>query len=719
MVADRVGGSQAARRLLAQAEGLRVTEDDAQASEQLERALKLGALEPALEAELRIKLADCYYDLNESERGYEVVGPVLDNPPDEIWRARALVRVARVLYFRAETDAARSACLTASARLASTVHHLDYALAQLWLGHTERLIAGFPGARRAYRAAIASAERAGSLWLQAAGLNSLGSLETRSGRLALAEQLLLEARALDKDAGHRPDVARVHFGLAVCRLHAGNWSGAEESLARADEIQRALGDHKGLVLNRALEARGLRLRGRDASAVLDEVDRRAAELDLVRLRAQVREERGYAALDRGEFEVAREHFEALLGRSVRGLVGDDVLYDVRNGLALALLELGQRDRASEEARLSLEGACKSDDSLSEAGARITLGRIDHDIAEIERAIAALSNAGAGPELLRAHRAAVSVLGPVPERAWHIRQVQRLEAELGLAPAALDARGGSALDEGRVPIPADVTEQVLALASFGGGVLVRGESGVGRAQVVAAIHEASSREGPLVRLNCRGVSSNRFIRELLGEAEQGGALARAQGGTLALENVDHLSPESRAVLHRELEVAGSGSSWAVVSTAAGGFGPGPDSAFAPDLFARIAGITITVPSLAQRPGSIRIAVESWTGRTLSPRLYTALARYRWPGNFTELREAVRAALFLAKGAPLEPRHFPNLAGASQERHGLRTLIDELETREIVRALEETDGNKTKAAELLGISRKGLFDRLKRLGLWDRP
>ncbi|MBZ0268231.1 hypothetical protein K8I85_08745, partial [bacterium] len=432
----------------------------------------MGALGSRLEAEIRIRLADCYRDLNDHEASYRVIGPVLDDPPDSLWRARALVRLARVLYFRGDPDAARAASVDAVQLLAPTDHHDDYAQAQLWLGHSLRLLGDSDAARSALRAAVASARRGRSAWLEAGALGSLGHLETRSGRLRDAERALSEALQVDTDASHRAGQAKTRLHLAVCRLHAGNWSGFEESLAGAERAYRELGDRRGLALTTLMRARSERLRGRDGGRWLDEAAEHAASSADARARVQVSEERGYVALECEEFAEAVRIFEGILARIRIEEVGEDMIFDCLGGLARGLAGLGRRDEAEPHAQQAVWLSTEANDRLAAASAGITLGLVREDAEPIEASIAVLSAAGARCELLSAHRAAAHVLRRKPARAWHLEQEARLVEELGLEGKHPERTAWSADDIAQLEGMVDVVRRAREMADFEGGILVK-------------------------------------------------------------------------------------------------------------------------------------------------------------------------------------------------------------------------------------------------------
>jgi two-component system, NtrC family, response regulator len=149
-------------------------------------------------------------------------------------------------------------------------------------------------------------------------------------------------------------------------------------------------------------------------------------------------------------------------------------------------------------------------------------------------------------------------------------------------------------------------------------------------------------------------------------------------------------------------------------------------FREDLFYRLAEIVVTVPPLRDRPGDAVLLAHSFARRYadeqkrarigLSDEALAAIERHRWPGNVRELENVMKRAVILADGPVLRASDL-GLDGAAQEEEplNLREARDSAERRELVRALARANGNLSKAADLLGISRPTLYDLLNRFGL----
>ncbi|MFT3837341.1 MAG: sigma 54-interacting transcriptional regulator [Myxococcaceae bacterium] len=276
------------------------------------------------------------------------------------------------------------------------------------------------------------------------------------------------------------------------------------------------------------------------------------------------------------------------------------------------------------------------------------------------------------------------------------------------------------------------------------VLVTGETGAGKDIIARVIHERSPRaHGPFVRLNCAAIAESLLESELFGHqkgaftgatAPRQGLIESADGGTLFLDEVGELSPALQAKLLHVLEtrqvtrVGGTapvevdvrfiGATWRRLAdeSAAG--------TFRRDLYYRLAGTTLEVPPLRERPDEIvplaeRFAKEIAAGLGRSPPSFTpevtrALQKHAWPGNVRELRNAIEVAV-LTHGDTIDSidlaRAAPPEAPAAQAQAAFALSADELAERDrIIAALESCAGNQTRAAKALGWARSTLASKL---------
>jgi DNA-binding NtrC family response regulator len=283
------------------------------------------------------------------------------------------------------------------------------------------------------------------------------------------------------------------------------------------------------------------------------------------------------------------------------------------------------------------------------------------------------------------------------------------------------------------------------------VLIVGESGTGKELVANAIHKNSERAGrPFVKVNSAALSPTLLESELFGH-EKGaftGAVARrtgrfeqADGGTLFLDEIGELSIDLQAKLLRVLQmgqferVGGDESLQVDVRVLAATnrdlharIGEG---LFREDLLYRLNVLTIELPTLRQRREDIPLLAEHilrklahkyvWPNLALAPETLTYLSAQAWPGNVRELQNVLARAAILARGRIIgieDVRTTTASADPSEPASGsllLRDLLAETERRAIRQALEQEKWNRTKAARLLGISRRQLFDKIRQYGL----
>ncbi len=284
------------------------------------------------------------------------------------------------------------------------------------------------------------------------------------------------------------------------------------------------------------------------------------------------------------------------------------------------------------------------------------------------------------------------------------------------------------------------------------VLLLGETGVGKEIFAEMVHRASRRAAkPLLRLHCAALPDNLLESELFGHekgaftgAAQGkpGLLETAEGGTVFLDEIGEVSPAVQVKLLRVLEerrvtrVGGLRSRALDIRIVAATHRDLNEAVasgrFRQDLYFRLAGISLTIPPLRARPGELDPLARHFlaegarrAGRAVPPDISDeALARLRghtWPGNLRELRNAMERAVLLAAGGPIEPEHLTGI-GAAQlvagEADNLRDEIAALERQRILDALARCAGNQTQAAQLLGMPRRTLINRLAAYGL-PRP
>jgi two-component system response regulator AtoC len=274
------------------------------------------------------------------------------------------------------------------------------------------------------------------------------------------------------------------------------------------------------------------------------------------------------------------------------------------------------------------------------------------------------------------------------------------------------------------------------------VLVLGETGTGKEVMARLVHRLSPRAaGPFVGVNCAALSASLLESELFGHEKgaftgaveaRAGLFEAADRGTLFLDEVGELPPtaqvkllrvlEERSVLRVGARVARSVDFRLVSATNRDLEAEVAAGAFRQDLFFRLNGFTLTLAPLRERTSEIAVLARAFLkqaapryGRAevpgISAEAIAALERHAWPGNLRELRNVIERALVLCDGEAVLPAHLPEkIAGApglpAARQHERRRILD---------ALELCAGNQSRAAKMLGISRRTLVTRLDELDI----
>ncbi|MGZ8868166.1 MAG: sigma-54-dependent transcriptional regulator [Thermoanaerobaculia bacterium] len=284
------------------------------------------------------------------------------------------------------------------------------------------------------------------------------------------------------------------------------------------------------------------------------------------------------------------------------------------------------------------------------------------------------------------------------------------------------------------------------------VLVLGESGTGKELVAEAIHRNSRRRsGPFVKVNLGGISSTLFESEMFGHVRgaftdaretRKGRFEMADGGTIFLDEIGELDAGSQVKLLRVLqdrtfEVLGSSKTRNVdVRVIAATNRPLPELAsrgeFREDLLYRLNLITMNVPPLRDRRGDIatlsrhflQMAAQAYgvDAESMTPRAVEWLRTQSWPGNVRQLRQLIDRAVLIRGRRELDAEDFIAVqdAGGREARSGSlpdagTMTLDEIEKAMIEKCLRHYEGNVSRAAEALGLSRAALYRRLEKHGL----
>ena len=300
---------------------------------------------------------------------------------------------------------------------------------------------------------------------------------------------------------------------------------------------------------------------------------------------------------------------------------------------------------------------------------------------------------------------------------------------------------------------EMEELISAMAPSDANVLITGESGVGKEVVANEIHSKSRRAGkPLVKLNCAAFPQTMIESELFGYVKGAftgamndfpGMIAEARGGTLFLDEISEMPADLQTRFLRVLqggEYRSLGSTrmskadFRVITATNRPIAQAlAENRLRSDLYYRINTFQIEVPPLRERKEDIPPLVNTFVQRfakqlgkaepTIAPEAFQKLLDYSWPGNVRELQNAIEYAVVLArndiigiKELPAEIQLPPALqtSPAPVRRSGVASL-DDMERETILQALTQTHGNKKKAAELLGIQRPTLYNKMKRYAI----
>lgn len=303
-------------------------------------------------------------------------------------------------------------------------------------------------------------------------------------------------------------------------------------------------------------------------------------------------------------------------------------------------------------------------------------------------------------------------------------------------------------EGHSPVAQDLYRLVALVAPTPLSVLINGASGTGKEYVAHRIHELSKRvNGPFVAIDCGALTKELAASELFGHTKGAftgalnnkvGAFEQAQGGTLFLDEVGNLSYDVqvqllRALQERRIRPVGSAEERSidirlVCATNENMTEAITQGRFREDLFHRINEFTLHMPLLRERGRDIIEFAHYFLQQAnhelgrhithLSPDAEQALLQYAWPGNLREMRNIItRAALLTEEGNTLTSTQLllPNPPSSIAIPNSLSLKVSQSdELSRIQEALQITGGNKSRAAKLLGIDRKTLYNKLAQLG-----
>jgi len=336
-----------------------------------------------------------------------------------------------------------------------------------------------------------------------------------------------------------------------------------------------------------------------------------------------------------------------------------------------------------------------------------------------------------------------------EKALHQR---KLEQENLYLKERLGDRFDFSSIIGRSPKMQDLFETIALVAPSEATVLIVGESGTGKELIANAIHQNSPRTArPFIKVNCAALPETLLESELFGH-EKGaytGALARKQGrfqlahtGSIFLDEVGEMTPTTqtkilRVLQEREFEPLGGTQTMKVDTRVIAASNKNLEEEiqqgnFREDLYYRLNVVTLEVPTLRERREDISLLADFFLKqyaeknqrliKGFTPRAMDLLIRHTWPGNVRELENVVERAVIMTRNDMISEAELPDgIKGPDdkEERGGFDVRpgrsLKEMEREMIIRTLDGTDGNRTRAAEILGISRRTLQLKLKDYGI----
>jgi len=326
-----------------------------------------------------------------------------------------------------------------------------------------------------------------------------------------------------------------------------------------------------------------------------------------------------------------------------------------------------------------------------------------------------------------------------ENRWLKERIRKIQDDYHFGNMVAKSKGMEAVFK--------IAEKV---AQYDTTVLICGASGTGKELVAQGIHSAGKRaKNPMVPVNCGGIPENLLESELFGykrgaftgaDSDRKGLFEEADRGTIFLDEIGELPLSLQVKLLRVLqenEIRPVGDSKTkkidvriITATSKNLEDEAKNGTFREDLFFRLNVMPIQLPPLKDRLEDIPLLSQHFINRFnisleknikgITPAAMSILLKYHWPGNVRELGNVIERAAVLAEEAILTPKNFPLDLGESRERekvedffdgHSLKAAQKILEKRLIIKALEATNGNRTKAARILEISHPSLLSKIK--------
>jgi len=335
-----------------------------------------------------------------------------------------------------------------------------------------------------------------------------------------------------------------------------------------------------------------------------------------------------------------------------------------------------------------------------------------------------------------------VLTLMIDRAFRLYDLQEENRRLREAQSPEGLRGLITRD----PEMLRACRTIERVAPTNATVMILGESGTGKELLARGVHELSPRKSQrFVAINCAAIPESLLESELFGY-EKGaftgaakqtiGKIETAHKGTLFLDEIGDLPGSLQAKLlrflqQRSIERLGGREEIAVdvrvvCATHQNLKALIADGRFREDLYYRLAEIVVTAPPLRERPGEAALLAHAFVLRftdeykrpamTLMPDALNAIEQHPWPGNVRQLENVIKRAVIMAEGASIGAADLELTSPEADEQAlNLRVVREEAERKALLKAMGRANGNLSKAAEWLGVSRPTLYDLMHRYGL----
>ena len=336
-----------------------------------------------------------------------------------------------------------------------------------------------------------------------------------------------------------------------------------------------------------------------------------------------------------------------------------------------------------------------------------------------------------------------------------KKVDTLRNELDYYKKTVLRKNNCALQllKGKNPLMVSLVQTAQRVAKFCSSVLIRGESGTGKELFAQLLHTESKRDqGAFIKVNCAAVPENLLESELFGYEEgaftgarKGGKLGKfelADGGTLFLDEIGDMEMGMQAKLlrviqEREIERLGSNKPRKVdvrlvAATNRDLEAMIRDKQFREDLYYRLNVVTLTIPPLRDRKDDLESLIQTFIKKFnlqfaqavtgITEETQKVLMKHNWPGNIRELENTIERAFNMIDGPEIQLKHLPSylqiLVGHETRPMvggSLDNILDKVEKEALIYALDTAKGNKVQAARTLGLSRAGLYKKLKKHNL----